>query len=80
MAGLILTGLIAGTILVENVFSWPGLGTSMVTSIRQKDYPMVQAILIVYGFGVIVTNIMVDIVLAAIDPRSALKRGAGEGR
>lgn len=80
MAGLILTGLIAGTILVENVFSWPGLGTSMVTSIRQKDYPMVQAILIVYGFGVIVTNIVVDIVLAAIDPRSALKRGAGEGR
>ncbi|MGW6770182.1 ABC transporter permease [Streptomyces sp. NPDC055037] len=74
VAGLMLTGLVAGTVLVENVFAWPGLGTSMVTSIRQKDFPMVQGILVVYGLGVIVVNLLVDLVLAAIDPRSTLSR------
>jgi peptide/nickel transport system permease protein len=74
IAGLMLAGLIAGTVLVESVFSWPGMGTSMVTSIRQKDYPMVQGMIIVYGLGVMLTNILVDIVLSAIDPRTALRR------
>ncbi|WP_159702944.1 ABC transporter permease [Arthrobacter sp. 18067] len=74
IAGLMLAGLIAGTVLVESVFSWPGMGTSMVTSIRQKDYPMVQGMIIVYGLGVMITNVVVDIVLSAIDPRTALRR------
>jgi ABC-type dipeptide/oligopeptide/nickel transport system permease component len=78
VAGLMLTGLVAGTVLVENVFSWPGLGTDMVTSIRQKDYPLVQGIIIVYGTGVVVINLLVDLVLGAIDPRSTLSSGASK--
>jgi peptide/nickel transport system permease protein len=76
IAGLMLTGLIAGTVLVENVFSWPGLGTSMVTSIRNKDYPLVEGIIIVYGIGVIIINLIVDVVLAVLDPRSTIGKGA----
>ena len=38
--GLLLTGLLAGTVLVENVFVWPGLGTIIVSSIQQNDYPV----------------------------------------
>ena len=44
MAGLLLGGLIAGTVLVENVFAWPGLGTTLVQSVVAKDYPIVQAL------------------------------------
>jgi peptide/nickel transport system permease protein len=69
LAGLMLAGLVAGTVLVENVFAWPGLGTTMVASIQSKDYPLVQGIVIIYGLGVLVINLGVDLVLATIDPR-----------
>ena len=44
-------GMVAGTVLVENVFAWPGLGSTIVQSILSKDYPVVQAVVLVYGIG-----------------------------
>ena len=61
-----------GTVLVENVFAWPGLGTTLVQSVAQRDYPTVQAIAIVFGTVVLVTNFAVDIALAVIDPPSTI--------
>ena len=52
LAGLLLSSLVVGTVLVENVFAWPGLGSTIVTSIQTKDYPMAQATVLVYGAGV----------------------------
>ncbi|MEV0261280.1 ABC transporter permease [Streptomyces sp. NPDC050617] len=75
MGGLVLTGLVAGTVLVENVFAWPGLGSTIVQSIQSKDYPVVQAVVLVYGIGVLTVNLLVDVVLAVLDPRSTI-RGA----
>ena len=49
LGGLLLSSLIAGTVLVENVFAWPGLGSTIVSSIVSKDYPVVQGIVLVYG-------------------------------
>jgi peptide/nickel transport system permease protein len=72
VGGLLFGGLIAGTVLVENVFSWPGLGSTMVSSIVGKDYPVVQAIVLVYGAGVLLVNLLVDLLLAWIDPRSSV--------
>lgn len=73
LSGLLLSGLIAGTVLVENVFAWPGLGSTIVSSIQNKDYPVVQAIVLVYGVVVLLINLVVDIALALLDPRSTIR-------
>lgn len=75
IGGLLLTGLMAGTVLVENVFGWPGLGTVIVSSIQSKDYQVVQALVLVYGSMTLVVNLLVDVLLAALDPRSTIKGG-----
>lgn len=73
LAGLLLSGLVAATVLVENVFGWPGLGQTIVSSILTKDYPMVQGLVLVYGSLVLLVNLVVDVVLAVLDPRSTIK-------
>lgn len=73
LCGLILGAMVAGTILVENVFAWPGLGSTIVQSILTKDYPVVQAIVLVYGLGVLLINTLVDVALALLDPRSMIR-------
>ncbi|MGW8328940.1 ABC transporter permease [Streptomyces sp. NPDC055897] len=72
LGGLLLGGLITGSVLVENVFAWPGLGQRTVEAITQKDYPVAQAMILVYGALVLVVNFLVDIVLGLLDPKSAL--------
>jgi peptide/nickel transport system permease protein len=75
IAGLVLTGLIAGTVLVENVFAWPGLGTTIVQSITQQDYAVVQGIVLVYGTAALLVNLLVDILLSLLDRRSTIAQG-----
>ncbi len=72
IGGLLLSSLIAGTVLVENVFAWPGLGSTIVASIVSKDYPVVQGIVLVYGVLVLVINTLVDVAIAVLDPRSTI--------
>jgi peptide/nickel transport system permease protein len=73
IGGLIFSGLVGGTVVVENVFAWPGLGTALVQAILARDYPVVQGITLLLGLAVVVANTAVDAVLALIDPR-ILKR------
>jgi len=73
LGGLLLSAMIAGTVLVENVFAWPGLGSTIVSSITSKDYPVVQGIVLVYGIAVLAVNLAVDVALALLDPRSAIR-------
>jgi peptide/nickel transport system permease protein len=73
IGGLLLGALVAGPVLVENVFAWPGLGSEIVQSILAKDYPVVQGIVLVYGVGVLAVNLAVDVTLALLDPRSAIR-------
>lgn len=73
LGGLILSSLVAGTVLVENVFAWPGLGSTIVSSILNKDYQVVQAVVLVYGVGVLLVNTFVDVALALLDPRSMIR-------
>ncbi|MBO3746094.1 ABC transporter permease [Streptosporangiaceae bacterium NEAU-GS5] len=75
LGGLLLSSLVAGTVLVENVFAWPGLGSSIVSSIVAKDYPLVQGTVLVYGVGVLLINTVVDVALALLDPRSTIGEG-----
>ncbi|MFF1923901.1 ABC transporter permease [Streptomyces sp. NPDC058221] len=73
LGGLLLSAMVAGTVLVENVFAWPGLGSTIVQSILQKDYPVVQGVVLVYGAGVLLVNLLVDVALALLDPRSVIR-------
>lgn len=73
LTGLLLSGMVAGTVLVENVFAWPGLGTMIVQSILTKDYSVVQGIVLVYGVGVLLVNLVIDLSLALLDPRSTIR-------
>lgn len=74
ISGLLLGSMIAGTVLVENIFAWPGLGGVIVESIQGKDYPLVQGIIIFYGALVLLINLIVDIALILLDPRTALDK------
>lgn len=73
VGGLMLGGLMTGTVLVENVLAWPGLGRMIVSSILSKDYPVVQGIVLVYGFAILVINTVVDLIIAVLDPRSSIR-------
>jgi peptide/nickel transport system permease protein len=72
LGGLLLAGLIGGTVLVENVFAWPGIGTIVVSSVATQDYPVAQAIVLVLGATVLVVNAVVDLILGLLDPRSTI--------
>ncbi|MFE7589087.1 ABC transporter permease [Kitasatospora sp. NPDC057512] len=73
VAGSLLPGLIAGTVLVEKVFAWPGIGSAMAQSVVAQDYPVVQAMVLVLGTTVLLAGLLVDVLLAALDPRSAIR-------
>ncbi len=67
--GMTLADIVAGSIIIEQVFSIPGLGRLLITSIANRDYPVVQAIIVCIAVIVIVINFIVDIVYQVLDPR-----------
>ncbi len=67
--GMTLADMIAGSIIIEQVFSIPGLGRILLTSISNRDYPVVQAIIVCIALIVCLINLMVDILYRFIDPR-----------
>jgi peptide/nickel transport system permease protein len=69
MTGLSFAGLISGAVVIESVFSWPGLGQYALDSILLKDYPVLQGYALVMVTLVIVINLCVDVAYALIDPR-----------
>ncbi|MCU4743036.1 ABC transporter permease [Halobacteria archaeon AArc-m2/3/4] len=69
VTGLQLGGLIGGSVVVESVFAWPGLGTLFIRSLNVSDWPMMQGILILVGAGYVLTNIAVDFVNAKLNPQ-----------
>lgn len=73
LGGMMLVGLVTGSVLIERVFAWPGLGTLVVDSILSKDYPVAQATILLFGILVLVINLVVDVALALIDPRSTIR-------
>jgi peptide/nickel transport system permease protein len=65
--------LLGGTVVIEQVFSWPGLGSLVVRAIGQRDYPLVQGSIIFLAFFFVLMSFVVDIVYVYLDPR--LRRG-----
>ncbi|MES2522040.1 MAG: ABC transporter permease [Gemmatimonadota bacterium] len=69
LLGLTLPGLIAGSVFVEQVFAWPGLGRTMLSAIGTRDYPVVLGLTLVYAMAVILANLLADLTVSALDPR-----------
>jgi peptide/nickel transport system permease protein len=69
LAGLQFARIFDGVIIVETLFGWPGIGRLLVESLLNRDFPLIQASFLVIAVGYVVTNLLVDLVIAAIDPR-----------
>ena len=67
--GMALPMLVTGAVITETVFAWPGIGVYFTTAIRNLDYPVVMAVLVLSGSLVILGNLISDILCATIDPR-----------
>ncbi len=67
--GMALADMIAGSIIIEQVFSIPGLGRILLTSISNRDYPVVMAVIVCIALLVLVVNMVVDIIYGIVDPR-----------
>ena len=72
VAGLQFGSLLGGAVITEQVFGWPGLGTLIVTSIRARDFPVVQSSILVLACMFVLINLLVDILYAFINPRIKL--------
>ncbi|HEY4839530.1 MAG TPA: ABC transporter permease, partial [Candidatus Acidoferrales bacterium] len=67
--GLQFGTLLAGTIVTESIFSWPGIGRLTVQAIQSRDYPLLQGCILVIALSYVVVNLMTDVVYSLIDPR-----------
>lgn len=74
IGGILFAALIGGAVVVENVFARAGLGTALVQAVIQRDYPVIQGIILVLGVTVVTINAIVDLLLAIVDPRSLSRR------
>ncbi len=73
LIGLQIGALLAGAVITEIVFSWPGLGQLTIESIQKRDYPVVQACILLISTTYVVVNTMTDIVYGILDPRIRLE-------
>lgn len=69
IVGLQLGYLLGGSIVVETVFAWPGIGRLLIESIQMRDYTMVQAVVLFYAVLTLAVNLLVDLLYATLDPR-----------
>lgn len=67
--GLQLGGLLAGTVITETIFAWNGIGRLTIESIQRRDYPVVQACVLLISVSYVVVNTLTDIIYAWLDPR-----------
>jgi peptide/nickel transport system permease protein len=73
MVGVQVGSLLGGSVLVESVFGWPGLGRLALEAVQQRDYNLLLGILFMSSLLVIAVNLVVDLVYAALDPRIGLR-------
>jgi peptide/nickel transport system permease protein len=69
VAGLALANLIGGSVIVEVIFGWPGLGNLMIQAVGARDFPLVQGVALLFAVGYVVINTVVDMLYRFADPR-----------
>jgi peptide/nickel transport system permease protein len=71
--GVQIATLLGGAVIIETVFSWPGLGSLMMNAVNGRDYPTIQIVLLLYVITFIVINFLTDVGYTIIDPRMRLE-------
>ena len=74
VAGMIFANMIAGAIIVETVFSWPGVGRLSYEAVMTRDFPVIQGVTLMVAALVLLVNLLVDITYAYIDPQIKYQR------
>ena len=74
--GLAVGFVVSGAIVMEIVFSYPGIGLLLLNAVTSNDYPLMQAIFLVITFAVLLANLIVDVVIVVVDPRARAREGA----
>jgi peptide/nickel transport system permease protein len=74
--GLALGFVVSGAIVMEIVFSYPGIGLLLLNAVTSNDYPLAQAIFLVITFAVLLANLIIDVVIVAVDPRARTREAA----
>ena len=69
VAGLELGTLLSGSIIVETVFAWPGMGSLLITGVSSRDYPLVMGLVMMYTAAFVTINLVIDALYGIIDPR-----------
>ena len=69
LLGLQFGALLAGAVITEKVFSWPGVGLLLIDAIQQRDYPVVQGAVLLISISYLVVNRLTDLLYRAVDPR-----------
>jgi peptide/nickel transport system permease protein len=72
ISGLQLANLLGGTVVLETIFAWPGIGLTIYQAIQLRDYPVIQAGVLVLGVTVVLINLMVDLLYRVLNPRVGL--------
>jgi peptide/nickel transport system permease protein len=73
VVALTLPQLLGGTVIIEQIFAWPGMGTLAIKSVRGRDYPTIMAINMIGAVAILVSSLIADIIYAWIDPRISYK-------
>lgn len=77
LVGMMVGGLIAGAVVVESVFSWPGEGRLLVTAVTSRDLSVVQAVLLIVAASMVIANLVVDALYVILDPRLRTRHHGG---
>jgi peptide/nickel transport system permease protein len=70
MSGIQLGYLLGGTVIIEQIFILPGMGRLLITSIANRDFPVVQSVVLIFAAGFVIVNMLVDLCYTMIDPRT----------
>jgi peptide/nickel transport system permease protein len=79
-AGVVFVALLAGAVVTETVFAWPGVGQLVIESVTFRDFPVIQIVFLLFGVMYIGMNLVVDLLYAWADPRIRLAIGGGRRR
>jgi peptide/nickel transport system permease protein len=72
ISGLQLAQLLGGTVVIETIFAWPGVGRTLFEAIISRDFPVIQAGVLILGIAVVVINLLVDLMYRVLNPRVRL--------
>jgi peptide/nickel transport system permease protein len=72
ISGLQLAQLLGGTVVIETIFAWPGIGLALYQAIITRDFPLIQAGILILGTKVVVINLLVDLMYRVLNPRVRL--------